>query len=1442
LLEGVSASWWNAVQEQIRRSEYQITFRDDTYLSKSENAYQAPNRAHNIRTYFTPLGIRVVPRTDVISGWELGLRLTGYGYAGDIQTLAVAQLTPALNKIEYHRGDLTEWYVNEESGLKQGFTILVPPASTRSVGGSNENNHLVLELAFSGDLIPVLVDSGQTIEFTTSSGVSVLRYSDLRVTDAGDCELPAYLSLSPSGVSILMDVSAATYPVTVDPLITSPSWTAESNQVETWFGFSLGTAGDVNRDGYDDVIVGAPFYDGGDIDEGAAFVYHGSATGLSTTPDWTAESNQAEAYFGISVGTAGDVNWDSYDDVIVGAPFYDGGQTDEGGIFVYHGSATGLSTTPDWTAESNQAGAYFGQSVGAAGDFNSDSYDDVIVGAIGYSSGPYIGAAFVYYGGSGFNGPGTTPPLILEDLQGEYRFGISVGTAGDINVDGVDDVIIGAEGAAFVYHGGSGFNGPSTTPALTLEGPQGEYQFGISVGTAGDVNGDGYDDVIIGAEEAAFVYYGGYWPLGLSTTPDWTVAGPQSEYPIRISVGTAGDVNGDGYDDVIVGAEGYDGGDIDEGAAFVYHGSATGLSTTPDWTAESNQAEAYFGHSVGTAGDVNGDGYDDVIVGAYRYDGGQTDEGRVFVYLAAIPPLANNDTYSTGEDTPLYVAAPGVLGNDSDPNGDPLTIGTPRPVSSASHGTLTLNADGSFTYTPNADYSGPDSFTYKANNGTANSNVATVTINIGQPLIEWVASFDDGLSDYAEGIALDDDGYVYVAGSSNSGSDDYSGANRNIHLIKYDSSGNVIWTQTYDGGLNDGAQDVALDGAGNVYVTGYSNQGADNSVGANRDFITIKYDSSGNVIPPWPQTYDSGDSQDMAHAIAVDASGNVYVTGSAFDTELRDYHTIKYDSSGNEIWSHTYDDGGRNVPYGVAVDASGGVYVTGSPSDVPGGNNTIKLDVSGGLEWERSYNGGGALAVDATGNVYTTGGSLSGTNIVYITTKYDPLGNEIWAQTYDSGYVASGRDLVLDAREDVYVTGTDFDYKTFKYGSLGNEIWNLTYDGGISDHGNGIAVDASGAVYVTGISYLDGKFDWYTIKYSYLPYTLNTQVGTDEEVGFLDEGVDVTFDDVRGAGDTSVTVAAGGTNPPSGFNLLGNYYDITTTARYIGNITVCINYNEADVVDESNLKLFHYENGSWVDVTTSLDTTANIICGTVTNLSEFIVAEPTTTLTYTGDTLVAANTPTTLAATLVGEDSQPISGAVVSFHVNSQSSSNVTDANGVASCEVTIGTPGIYEVNAVFACDPLYHCSSTTALLTVYDPEGGFVTGGGWIDSSERAYAADPMLTGHANFGFVSKYKKGSEVPTGQTEFQFNVATLNFHSSSYDWLVVTGSNYARFKGSGTINGMGDYRFMIWAGDDDQDTFRIRIWEEDESSGEETVIYDNDADQPIAGGRIVIHDK
>ncbi len=256
------------------------------------------------------------------------------------------------------------------------------------------------------------------------------------------------------------DASTAAPPAGVTGLPPIANWTASGGQAQAWFGYSVASAGDVNGDGYDDVVVGAHLYDGDLANEGKAFLYLGSAAGLSPTFSWTAEGDQENAWFGWSVGGAGDVNGDGYDDVIVGSYMYDNGSTNEGGAFLYYGSAAGLNAAHGWSAEGDQPYAQFGYSVGSAGDVNGDGYDDVIVGARLYDDGQGDeGRAFVYYGSaSGLGGIGWW----AESDQDGAELGCAVGTAGDVNGDGYDDVAIGAyryddgqneEGWALVYHG-----------------------------------------------------------------------------------------------------------------------------------------------------------------------------------------------------------------------------------------------------------------------------------------------------------------------------------------------------------------------------------------------------------------------------------------------------------------------------------------------------------------------------------------------------------------------------------------------------------------------------------------------------------------------------------------------------------------------------------------------------------------------------------------------------------------------------------------------------------------------------------------------------------------------------------------------------------------------------------------------------------------------------
>jgi hypothetical protein len=443
------------------------------------------------------------------------------------------------------------------------------------------------------------------------------------------------------------------------PLGTLPSWYAEGDQSNSGFG-AVGQAGDVNGDGYSDVIVGA-------YSQGKVSAFYGSAAGLSPTPNWTVVSDQASSIFGGSVNTAGDVNGDGFDDVIVGARYYNSGQPYEGKVFVYHGSANGLSTTPSWTAEGDSIYIEFGSSVGTAGDINGDGYADVLIGSQYYDA---RGRAYVYYGSA--TGLSAAPAWTAEGTRWGGRFGGNSSTAGDVNADGYADIIIGEtaddygqvlNGRAYVYYGSAA--GLSSSADWVVENDQAGSSFG-RVGAAGDINGDGYADVLVSApgynndqsnSGRAYLYYGS--ASGLETIPAWMTESHQVDAYLGSSgLSTAGDVNGDGYADVLLGAYAFDNGQSDEGSAFLYLGSASGLSATPDWTAESNQAGAQSGNTD-AAGDVNGDGYSDIIIGAPTYDGSQTDQGRVFAY------------YGFGSQASLVVTIP--AGPDLYP-GDSISV------------------------------------------------------------------------------------------------------------------------------------------------------------------------------------------------------------------------------------------------------------------------------------------------------------------------------------------------------------------------------------------------------------------------------------------------------------------------------------------------------------------------------------------------------------------------------------------------------------------------------------------------------------------------------------------------------------------------------------------------------------------------------------------------
>lgn len=360
----------------------------------------------------------------------------------------------------------------------------------------------------------------------------------------------------------------------------------------------------------------------------------------------------------------------------------------------------------------------------------------------------------------------------------------------------------------------------------------------------------------------------------------------------------------------------------------------------------------------------------------------------------------------------------------------------------------------------------------------------TIALKSQQPTQEWVARYErpSGSSGIANKMALDKVGNCYVLGNTNANGGE-------IVLIKYNLSGDTVWTRKYQGSAT-----VALisDSLGNVYVTGY--------VGPTfgpYDIITIKYNPQG--VQQWIKTYDNGGNEE-SRDIAMDNAGNIYVNGIAGNESL----VIKYNSEGDTIWTRKYTEPGFRFPsLTITLDKYQNVYIGGGKINISLGTQnyyTLKYDSAGVFKWAASYSLGGVSAlskvkVDQNLNVYVTGRS----NISkMLTIKYDSAGAEQWQRIYDGpgsgGELAS--DMVIDNLGNIIITGASsgtgtgsFDYLTIKYNSKGDSLWVKRYNGtgNGNDEAYSLELDDSNNVYITGRSI--GNFtgwDYVTIKYNSL--------------------------------------------------------------------------------------------------------------------------------------------------------------------------------------------------------------------------------------------------------------------------------------------------------------------------------------------------------------------
>ncbi|MDZ8104998.1 MAG: Ig-like domain-containing protein [Nostoc sp. DedQUE12a] len=557
-------------------------------------------------------------------------------------------------------------------------------------------------------------------------------------------------------------------------------------------GISISNAGDFNGDGFDDLIIGARF------SAGESYVVFGKSSGFGASLNLS-DLNGSNGFvingidtgdsLDISVSNAGDINGDGFDDLIIGAPGGDpNGKSNAGESYVVFGNSSGfdaslsisdLDGSNGFVINGINADDFSGRSVSNAGDINGDGFDDLIIGASIVSFQYSFGAdqSYVVFGSSSFGASFNLSDLngsngfVISDINDSNYPGLSVSSAGDINSDGIDDFTLQGLGKTYVVFGSTGGFGASFnlsdlngSNGFVINSVIGEPYSRYSVSDAGDINGDGFDDLIIGIPtQKSYVVFGSSSfgaslnVLDLNGSNGFAIDAVDDGF--RSSVSSAGDLNGDGFDDLVIGASRSDpNGNPDAGESYVVFGSSSGfgaglnlssLDGNNGFVIKGIDADDYSGSSVSGAGDINGDGFDDLIIGAYNADpNGQLQAGESYVIFGFAaptptnqPPVAVADTVTTNEDTSVNIS---VLANDTDPdsspltvtnvNGVPVTVGTS--ISLSSGALVTLNANGTLTYNPNDRFetlgvgeTSSDSFTYTITDGSL-STTASVNLTI----------------------------------------------------------------------------------------------------------------------------------------------------------------------------------------------------------------------------------------------------------------------------------------------------------------------------------------------------------------------------------------------------------------------------------------------------------------------------------------------------------------------------------------------------------------------------------------------------------------------------------------------------------------------------------------------------------------------------------------
>ncbi|WP_162055707.1 SBBP repeat-containing protein [Pontibacter pamirensis] len=802
--------------------------------------------------------------------------------------------------------------------------------------------------------------------------------------------------------------------------------------------------------------------------------------------------------------------------------------------------------------------------------------------------------------------------------------------------------------------------------------------------------------------------------------------------------------------------------------------------------------------------------------------------------------------------------------------------------------------------------------------GSSNGDYATIRYDAATGEESWIMQYNGpgGGNDEARYILVSDDGGVIVSGSSPNYS---SGTGIDFATVRYDAaSGEEQWTMRYnsaDNG-NDEVRGITA-GNGSVYATGFSNG----------NYVTIRYDAITGE-QEWIQYFDGiGSMIDEAIAVAVDAAGNSYVTGTSRGVSSRRISTIKYAASGEELWAvqHESSSTARAIAF-----KNGAVFVTGSSN---GDYVTVRYDAATGEEmWAMQYDGPAnsadeavAIALDDTGGVYITGSSYgSGTGPDYATVRYDvATGEEMWVMRYNGGNNGfdEARAIATDNNGSVYVTGyTDDgsgagpDYATIRYdAATGEQIWLKNYDGpsNSNDQATAIAVDEAGGIYVTGSSNGSGTgLDYATIRYS--PYTgdelwimrYNGPDGNIDEATAIavgnDGGVFVTGSSHSPTGPDFATIrydaitgeeiwAMRYNGPANGFDIAraivinpeeGVY--VTGTSISITSDIATVRYDAATGEQTWAAIYDGHENRQDEGRAIAIDSTGGVIVTGYSNGSE--TGNDFITLKYslrqeqcpeleqgviTGTLNAAVNT-TGSVYTLSGTGATTFAF----WSITGSEGNPYTGFTGQDSPTVSVdwpSEPDFYKISLTYGTPEGCTISTSPIYVHVFDPDAGLVTGSGWLNSPADGDYEFMQSSRKALFSLMARYSSRYENQIlGSTMLLLHAGSFTFRSTSFeDGTLVIIDNRAYYRGRGSVTYWGgaehpvederQFGFLVAAADGDfgessaPDKFRLQIYVINEDGSQGAVVYDSQAGCPsarlddnaeactaIGGGNITIH--